>query len=136
MAIKLALATRNALVNALAARVDAGAGPGQVRIYSGAQPATGDDAATGTLLATVNLADPSFAAAANGTINATDPVAVTGAANGDAGWFRVVDSAGNAVYDGSVSLSGGGGDMIVNTLTVSTGVQFDITAISVTMPAS
>lgn len=136
MTIRLATAARNAAATAIGGLVDAGTGAGTLKIYSGAQPATGDTAESGTLLATVAFADPAFGSASSGTINATDPAAVTGAAAGTAGWFRVEDSAGNNVYDGSVTATGGGGDLTLATTTISVGVTVDITALSITMPAS
>ena len=136
MTIRLSTASRNASAKAIGDLVDAGTGAGTLKIYSGAQPATGDTAESGTLLATVAFADPAFAAPSNGTINATDPAAVTGVAAGTAGWFRVEDSAGNNVYDGSVTATGGGGDLTLATTTISIGVTVDITALSITMPAS
>jgi hypothetical protein len=134
--IRLSTASRNAAAKAIGDLVDAGTGAGTLKIYSGAQPATGDTAESGTLLATVLFADPGFAAPSSGTINATDPAAVTGVAAGTAGWFRVEDSAGNNVYDGSVTATGGGGDLTLATTTISIGVTVDITALSITMPAS
>ena len=135
MAVRPSTAARNAAVNAITALVDAGAGAGTLKIYSGAQPANGDSTETGTLLATVNLGDPAFAAAAAGTANAADPAPVTGVAAGTAGWFRVEDSTGANIYDGSVTATGGGGDLTLATTTISVGVTVDITSMSVTMPA-
>lgn len=135
MPIRPSTAARNAAVGGITGLVDAGTGPGTLNIYSGAQPATGDAAATGTLLATVTLTDPSFAAAANGTAAAGDPAPVTAAAAGTAGWFRVQDSAGANVYDGSVTATGGGGDLTLGTTAISVGLTIDITSMSLTLPA-
>jgi hypothetical protein len=136
MAIRLATATRNACADAAVDLIDAGAGAGTLKIYSGTQPATGDTAETGTLLATVTLADPAYGSAASGTAALTDPGPVTGVAAGTAGWFRVEDSTGGNVFDGSVSATGGGGDLQLSTTTISVGVTVDISTLPVTMPAS
>lgn len=135
MAIRPSVAARNAMANAVAALVDAGPAAGTLKIYSGAQPANGDAAETGTLLATVNLTDPAYGAASSGTVAAGDPPAVTGVAAGTAGWFRVEDSTGGNVYDGSVTATGGGGDLTLATTTISVGLSVDITAMSLTAPA-
>lgn len=136
MTIRLATATRNALATAVSTLVDAGPAAGTVKIYTGSQPATADTAESGTLLATVALGDPAFGAVSNGVITAADPVAVTAVASGTAGWFRVEDSTGANVYDGSVTATGGGGDMTLATTAVTSGLSIDITSLTVTMPAA
>ncbi|MFI6793662.1 hypothetical protein ACIBG4_40660 [Nonomuraea sp. NPDC050383] len=142
MAVRINTAARNASANAIAALVDGGSGAGKLRIYSGSQPATPATAPTGTLLAEFTLSDPAFAAAVAGAVglDTTPALTVTGLANGAAGWFRLVDSAeaagtGLGVLDGSVSATGGGGDLTMNTTTISTGVNVTINAGTVTMPS-
>lgn len=138
MTIRLPIATRNAAANAVADLVDAGAGSGLVRIYTGTQPANADLAPTGTLLATFTTNDPAFGTSGTGTANfiVVPAISTTGVAPGDAGWFRVFDSTGATVLDGSVTATGGGGDLIMNTVTVSIGLALQLTAGTITMPAS
>lgn len=138
MTIRLPVATRNTAANAVADLVDAGAGPGLIRIYTGAQPASADLAPTGTLLATFTTNDPAFGAASTGTANlvVAPVIATAGVAPGNAGWFRLLDSTGATVLDGSVTATGGGGDMIMSTVTVSVGLALQLTAGTITMPAS
>lgn len=138
MTIRLPLATRNSEANALSAAIDGGSGAGVINIRTGTQPASADSAATGTLLASFTLNDPSFGLAASGiaTLDVTPAISTTGLAAGDAGWFRITDSTGATVVDGSVSLSGGGGDLIMSTLTVSVGLTLQLTSGTITAPAS
>lgn len=136
MATRLPAATRNALAQQVQVLTDAGPAAGTLKIYSGTQPATGDTAATGTLLATVTLGDPSFGTASSGTLTGADPAAVTAVAAGTAGWFRVQDSTGANVWDGAVTATGGGGELQLATTTISVGLSVDITSLSVTMPAA
>lgn len=138
MTIRLPVATRNSAADTVAARIDAGAGAGLVRVYSGTQPASADLAATGTLLATFTLNDPAFSAAAGGSaiLDVTPTLSATGLAAADAGWFRIVDSTGVTVMDGSVTATGGGGDLTMNTITVSVGLVLQLTAGTITMPAA
>jgi hypothetical protein len=138
MATRLATAARNAAGNAVAALVDADVGAGALIIRTGAQPATANDPATGTVLATFALADPSFGAAALGvnTLDATPVLSTTGAATGTAGWFRITDNSGDTVMDGAVTVTGGGGELELNTTSISTGVTVEITAGTLTTPAS
>ena len=135
MVIRLPTAVRNAAADAVVGRVDAGPAAGKLRIYSGAQPASANDAPSGTLLAEVTLADPAFGAAAAGSAALVDPPAVVASANGTAGWFRVVDSTGATVMDGSVTVTGGGGDLQLASTSLTVGLSVDITGGSVTMPS-
>jgi len=132
--LRLSTAARNAATDAISALVDADAGAGKILVYTGAQPATPNTAATGTLLATVTLADPAFAAAVNGTATGSDPVAVTASATGTAGWWRMTDNSGDAVMDGDVTATGGGGSMEVSSTSITSGGSFDITSLSHTTP--
>jgi len=137
--VRISTAARNASVNAVAALVDAGSAAGKLRIYTGTQPAGGPgDAATGTLLVEIPLADPAYASASSGTALAdVDPVPTANASNtGTAGWARILDSNNNAIVDGSVTVTGGGGDFTVNTTTVTSGLAVNLTSHSLSQPAS
>jgi hypothetical protein len=137
MATRIPNAVQDAAVNAIAARVDAGAGPGVLRIYTGAQPADADDAPTGTLLVSITLADPAFGASSAGVAQlAGTPRSGTAVASGTAGWFRIVDSNGVTVVDGSVTATGGGGDLELDNTNIATGQQVSVSALSLSIPAS
>ena len=136
MSIRLSTAARNAAANAVVDLIDAGAGAGTLKIFSGAQPANGDTEGSGTLLATVVFADPAFGNAATGTAAATDPAAVTGTGAGTAASFVIEDSTGANVLNGTVTATGGGGDLELSTTTISVGVTVDITAFTYTQPAA
>lgn len=134
MAFRIPTAVRNAACDAIVDALDAGAGAATIEVRSGSQPASANDVAGGTLLATFTLADPAFGAAASGVATlASTPRSTTGSAAGTAGWFRAKDSNGNTVCDGSVGTSGA--DMNLNTLTISVGVAVDLVSGTVTMPA-
>lgn len=137
MTIRLPVATRNAAANAVADLVDAGSGSGLLRIYTGTQPASADLAPTGTLLATFTMNDPAFGTVGSGTATliVTPAISTTGVAAGNATWFRLLDSAGTTVLDGSVTESGGGGDLIMSTVTISIGLTLSLTAGTIVMPA-
>lgn len=136
MATRIPTARRNAAADLLVDAIDAGSGPGTIQIRSGAQPATANDAASGTLLATLTCSDPAFGAASDGVATAN---AITGDssadATGTAGWFRVLDSSGATVLDGSITASGGGGDMILSTTSIVAGGAVNVTSWTVTQPA-
>lgn len=134
--MRLPTATRNALANAVRDLIDAGAGPGTISIYSGAQPASANDAITGALLATLTFGDPSAGAAANGTSTANAITQdVSADATGIATHARIRDSVGNTVFDCDVTATGGGGTIELNTVNIVVGGPVQITAFSWTAPA-
>lgn len=144
MTIKISTAARSALADAVAALIDGGSGAGVLRIYTGAQPAGPDSAATGTLLAECTLNDPSFGAASSGTITLdVSPAVSDSSANnsGTAGWFRLLTSTeaagtGLGVVDGSVGAAASGADLILSTTTITSGGTVTINSGTLTMPAS
>lgn len=137
MAVNLSVATRNAMADIVVARLDLDAGPASIALRTGASPGA-DNAATGTLLATLAFNDPSFAAAALGvaTMDNTPVLSAVGVAAGTAGYFRMTDNSGDVVMDGTITATGGGGDLELNTTTISVGLAVEITAGTITQPAS
>lgn len=140
MTFRVAVAGRNAALDAELDRANAGAGAGTIKLYTGAQPANADAAETGTLLATFTLADPAFAAAGAGTpgvkdLDADPDLSTTAVATGTAGWARCEDSDGVNVFDGSVTATGGGGDFTMPSTSVTSGQETKLLLGSVTYPA-
>lgn len=138
MATRISTAARNAACNAVVDLVDAGSAAGEIEVRTGTQPATPNDAATGDLLLTFTLNDAAFGNAATGvaTLDVDPALTATGADDGTAGWFRLLDSDANAILDGSVTGEGGGGQLELSTTTVSVGLEVTITSGTVTMPGS
>lgn len=134
MPLRKSDALRNAQANAVTTLLDAGAGAGYAEIRTGSQPATPATAASGTLLATVTLADPAFGAAASGVATLADPASVNGVADGTAGWARFYDSTGAVVFDGDVTVTGGSGVLRLSSLSITTGGAVDITGGTWTVP--
>jgi hypothetical protein len=137
MGLRLAVPARNVSVQGVGDLFDAHATlPGKIRIYTGAQPATPATAASGTLLGEFTLADPAWGSPSNGSrlIDATPEMEATGLADGTAGWFRGLDGGDNVVCDGTVTATGGGGNLEINTVTVSTGLSLHITGGTMTQP--
>lgn len=115
MTVGFVTALRNARLDAITAKMDAGSGPGKLRIYDGARPATGGAATT--LLAELTLSDPSAPAAAAGVLTLNAITSDASADNtGTATWGRIVDSDNNFVMDCSVGTSGT--DIILNTASI------------------
>lgn len=135
MTLTISAALRTSIVDLFVDSLDAGSGPGTIQIRSGTRPAGPGTAATGTLLATVTLADPAYGAGSAGVATLTDPGAVTAVADGTATWFRALDSNAVAAFDGRVTATGGGGDLTLATTSITTGLSVDVTGGTITMPA-
>lgn len=130
MAERISTAARNQQVDAMG---DDWAG-GTLEIYTGSQPASADDAPTGTLLCTITLPDPCFGASATGVRSKTGTWSGTAGATGDAGYFRVTGTVG--VYDGSITATSGGGDMELDDISIESGRTVTINTFTLTQPAS
>lgn len=136
MALKLATGVASSMADAITAKVNAGAGAGTLKVYTGSQPATVATAATGTLLATFTLADPALAAAVAGVadFDFSPTVTATAGATGTAGWFRIADSDGNGVLDGAVSTSGA--ELNVSNTSWTSGGLISLNSGTLTQPTS
>jgi hypothetical protein len=135
MATRISNAAASGACDAVVDRLDVG-GAGSVEIRSGAQPATADTAASGTLLATLVLPATAFGSASNGVATANAISAIAAATTGTAGWFRAKSGGGLTIIDGSCTATGGGGDMQLNSTSLTSGVNVQITAWTVTMPTT
>lgn len=135
MTFRVAVAARNAGLDAILDRANAGAGPGVVEYRTGAQPATADTAASGTVLVTFTLADPAFAPASAGVkdLDADPDISATAVATGTAGWARIKDSDGNTVCDLSIGTSGA--DVTINSTSITAGQTVNLTLGSISDPA-
>lgn len=132
----LSSARRNAAAAGHTDALDSGSGPGLIRIYSGTKPAGPDTAITSqVLLAEFTCADPAFTAGATGvrTLDATPALTAEGLAAGTASWYRAVSSDNVAHFDGTVGTSGA--ELILNTTTISVGLDLELTAGTLTQPA-
>jgi hypothetical protein len=131
MALQLAVSTRNARLDAI--ETDGGVSA-IVKIRTGAQPANCAAADSGSVLATVNTPSDWMAAASGGTKAMSGSWADNSAdATGTAAHFRLYKSDGTTcIMQGSVTLTGGGGDMTVDNTSFATSQQFTITNFTLT----
>lgn len=141
MAVTRSVAVRNA-------EADAGMGGtnfDRLSLYTGAPPGA-TAAQTGTLLATFLLNATAFAAAANGTISTNAIADVTAVAGGTVGaylfWKSTQTNANTAApaaadrrAQGTVTATGGGGDLTVDNPTLVSGQTVHANTLSFTMPA-
>ena len=133
MAFQYSVAVRNATLDPIESTI--GTSP-RLYLYTGSIPANTAAAATGTLLNSASYSLPAdwLTAASGGqkTIN-NGPWTVTANATGTAGYFRILDSTGTTVgIQGTVSATGGGGDMILDNTSIVSGQAVSITAFTIT----
>jgi hypothetical protein len=132
--VRLSAATRNAMLNALRDRIDAGGAGGTIKIYTGLQPVNSDEAVTDqTLLAVLTFSYPSAPDAASGvltfgTITEEDAALASGMAN----WARLADSNGNTVTDCDVGTTAA--TLILGTTSVTAGAPVRINSGSFSLP--
>ena len=133
MAIQMSTLLRNARLDAIESTIGASA---VLKIRSGAPPASVATADSGTVLATIALPADWMAAAASAqkAMSGTWSDAAADAA-GTAGHFRIYASDGTtAHFQGTVTATGGGGDMTVDNTVFAAGQQFNITGFTLSEP--
>lgn len=132
--LKLSQSAAKAALDALGALPDSG----KLRVYNGSQPADADTAVSGqTKLVEWDLPANVFPAATIGAvaraiITANTVTDVVGLAAGTASWFRVIDSGGNSLWDGTVGTSGC--DLNLNTTTIGVGAAVSILSWTMNLP--
>ena len=134
MTVQWSTSLRNALLDAYETHIGTAA---VFKIRTGAQPANCAAADSGTVLATITLASDWMSAAAAGVKAWSGvPVSDSSADNaGTAAHYRLYASDGVTCHDqGSVTVTGGGGDMTLDTVTFVAGQVFNVTAFTKTAP--
>jgi hypothetical protein len=131
MAVQLSTSVRNARLDA----IESTAGTSAIlTIRTGAQPADCATANSGTVLATLALPSDWLAAAASGSKAKSGTWQDTNAdATGTAAHFRIHDSGGTTCHmQGSVTITGGGGDLTLDSVSITSGQSVTITSFSLT----
>ena len=131
MTIQMSVASRNAGLDAFETTAGASA---IMRIRTGAQPANCAAARSGTVLATLNLPSDWMAAASAGAKAMSGSWTDSSAdATGTAAHFEIVDSGGTTCHmQGSVTATGGGGDMTVDNTSFAAGQPVSVTGFTLT----
>lgn len=134
--MKISNIAAGAAAKAIVDLLDAGSGAGKLEIYTGSQPADVSVGETGTFLGEVTLSSTAFGAPSDSTGTATVAAATitsgTAVAVGTAGWFRAVDSDGNAVVDGTVGQGAGELNLDDNTFEINDTIS--VNGWSIVMP--
>jgi hypothetical protein len=131
MAIKLSEVVRNARLDAIETAIGASA---VLKIRTGAPPANVAAADSGTVLATLNLPADWMAAASGGAKAMSGTWEDLSADNTDtAAHFRIYASDGTTAHlQGTITVTGGDGDMTLDTIDIVAGQTVQITSFTLT----
>jgi len=127
MALTLSTAAKNGSVDGVTALVD-----------GGTTNATGDIVikdASSNILVTIDLQNPAFAAAASGSASANGlPLSGTVSVAGTAASFDLRDRDNTVVFSGTVTATGGGGDMELSNTTLAVNDTVSLNSFNVSQP--
>lgn len=131
MAIQFSVGVRNARLDAIESTIGTSA---VLKIRTGAAPANVATADSGTVLATLTLPSDWMAAASSGSKAKSGTWEDTSAdATGTAAHFRIYASDGTTAHiQGTVTATGGGGDMEVDNTSFASGQAFTVTTFTLT----
>ena len=130
MALQMSDAVANAALDALESAIGVSA---VMKIFSGAAPANTGAANSGTVLATLSLPSDWMAAAASRAKAKSGTWQDSSAdATGTAGHFRIYASDGTTCHiQGTITISGGGGDMTLDNTSLAVGQNFTVTGFTI-----
>jgi hypothetical protein len=130
MALQYSVGVRNARLDQFETTAGTAA---KLSIRTGTPPADCATADSGTLLIQITLPSDWMAAASGGTKAKAGTWSGTASGNGTAGFFRIYDNAGTTCHaQGTVTATGGGGDMTVDNTSVSSGQTITINSFTLT----
>jgi hypothetical protein len=129
----MTLDLNNTFANAVLDRYDTEMPAGSLLEIRTGAPAGAENAAGGSLLAQITLPASPWGAAASGSKakSGTWSVAATGA--GTAGHFRLKNAAGTKLEEGTITATGGGGDMTIDNTSIAVGQVVTVTGYTRTL---
>jgi hypothetical protein len=130
MTLQLSAAVRNAMLDSIETTIGTSA---VLKIRSGSAPANVATADSGTVLATLSLPSDYLAAASSGSKAKSGTWQDTSAdATGTAAHWRLYASDGTTAHaQGTVTATGGGGDLTVDSTSFTAGQSFTITSFTI-----
>ena len=131
MTVQLSVAVRNARLDVIETTIGTGA---ILKIRTGSPPANCAAADSGSVLVSYTLASDWASAASSGSKSlSSTPIAGTASGSGTAGHYRIYASDGTTCGEqGTVTLTGGGGDMTIDNTTIVSGQAVNITSKTLT----
>ena len=125
MAVTHPAAVRNQLADLVVDQLDLNTPPGKLIMQT----------AGAVTVATLTFANPAFGAAAAGVATANAIVADTNAVGGTIAKAELRQGGGTAIVLCSVTATGGGGDIQLNSVVISAGQQVSLTSLTYAAPA-
>ena len=125
MAVTHPVATRNQIADLVVDQLDLNTPPGKIVMQTSG----------GTAVATLTFANPAFGASASGTATANAIVADTNAVGGTIAKAELRQGNATAIVLCSVTATGGGGDIQLNSVVISAGQQVSLTSLTYSAPA-
>lgn len=132
MAADLSATLRNALLAGYETTFTAGS----LKFRSGSKPAAITDPSTGTVGATITLPADCFTAPSGGSVSKNGTWSVAASASATIAHYELCDSGGTVHERGSVTTTGGGGDLTVDNITTEVGQTVTVTSWTATIPAT
>lgn len=129
MATQYSISARTAQMTQLNSTIGVNA---QIMIYTGTVPANVGAAASGTLLTQFAGNATAFGSAASAVLTANAVASTTAVASGIAGYYRINTSGGAAITQGTITQTGGGGDMLLTNTNIASGQQCSFTSLTIT----
>lgn len=130
MAIQLSVAVRNGRLNAIETVIST---TPVMRFFTGSPPANCAASNSGTELATLDLPSDWMGNAASGSKALAGTWEDVGIDDGDAGHFRIYAADGTTCHiQGTVTATGGGGDLTLDNVSIGTGQTVTITSFTLT----
>ena len=125
MAVTHPVATRNQIADLVVDQLDLNTPPGKIVMQT----------AGGTAVATLTFANPAFGTSASGTATANAIVADTNAVGGTIAKAELRQGNATPIVLCSVTATGGGGDIQLNSVVISAGQQVSLTSLTYSAPA-
>lgn len=128
MAVQLSVSVRNAKLDAMETTIGTAA---VLKIFTGAQPANCAAANSGTELVSITLPSDWMAAASSGSKAKSGTWQATASGTGTAAHYRLYASDGTTCHSqGSVTATGGGGDLTLDNTSIASGQTVTISTFS------
>lgn len=139
MTLKISNATAALACNTLVDAIDVGPAVAHLVIYSGTVPADlSVNISSQVALVTYNLPEPAFGDAAivvgGATATAAAIPSATAAADGTATFFRIFNGNGEAVIQGGITATNGGGDLELSSTSILQNIEVIVVSLTASMP--
>jgi len=122
MAVTHPAATRSGIADYVVDQIDLNTPPGKIIMQTSG----------GTTVATLTFSNPAFGAASSGVATASAITADSSAVGGTVAKAEFRQGGGTAIVLCSVTATGGGGDITLNSVVISAGQQVSITSLTYT----